>query len=99
MIGWAMAHLAHPINPALFHMHAIFKVHTSNHISTYGYTWLGEPVRLVRPWPDKYLDSYSFTCIMYPACSLHGCKESDQSVKSLTNRLMLPPALFVIFAI
>ena len=35
---------------------------------------LGEPLRLVRPWPDLYLDFYSFTCIIDLAYSLHGCK-------------------------
>ena len=37
----------------------------------------GEPVRLVRPLPDMYLDIHPFTCIMDSAYSLHGCKESD----------------------
>ena len=27
-------------------------------------TWLGEPLRLVRLWPDLNLDFYPFTCIM-----------------------------------
>ena len=40
-----------------------------------------------------WMGFYPFTCIMDPAYSLYGCKEGDQSVKSLTNKLMLPPAL------
>ena len=37
-------------------------------------TWLGEPLRLVRPWPDLYLDFYPFTSIMDLSDGLHSCK-------------------------
>ena len=35
---------------------------------------IGEPFRLIKPWPDIYLDFCPLMYIMDPAYSLYGCK-------------------------